>query len=126
MKQTRLFLCLFLVSVSVCLTQADELSVNPAPSGTAYVSALPASEITVSAGKPGTVKLKFSVKSGFHINSNHPNSDLQIPTKLRLDPPTDIGIGQVTYPEGTQLSLSFAQNQKLSVYTGEFSLTAPV
>jgi len=121
------FLCLLLVSLPpVFPARADDLSPGLALPSSGYVSVLPVSEITVSAGRPGTVQLKFSVKSGYHINSNHPNSDLQIPTKLRLDPPTDIGIGEVTYPEGQQLSLSFAPNQKFSVYTGEFSVVASV
>ena len=125
MKLTRLFLCLLLVSAPVCLTSADELTVSPA-SSSGYVSALPVAEITVSAGRPAKVKLDFSIKSGYHINSNHPNSDEQIPTKLRLDPPTDIGVGELTYPEGTELSLSFAPGLKLSVYSGEFTVRASV
>ncbi len=126
MKLTSFFLCLLLVSLPARQTLADDLSSAPASYSSGYVSALPAPEIKVSAGRPGAVKLSFSVKSGYHINSNHPNSDLQIPTKLRLDPPTDIGIGEVTYPGGTELSLTFAPNQKFSVYTGEFSIVASV
>jgi hypothetical protein len=123
---TRFFLCMLLVSSPIRQTLADDLSTGPASSSSGYVSVLPVPEITVSAGRPGVAKLQFSVKSGYHINSNQPHSDLQIPTKLRLDPPTDIGIGKVTYPDGTELSLSFSPNQTFSVYTGEFSIAARV
>jgi len=131
MKPTRLFLCLLLLSFPILQAPADELSsgLSLAPESvpsTGFVSALPAREITVSAGRPARVKLEFSIRSGYHINSNRPNSDEQIPTKLRLDPPTDIGVGKVSYPEGTELSLSFAPGVKLSVYSGEFSILASV
>ena len=73
-------------------------------------------------GKPGTVELDFRVKQGFHINSNHPNSAYLIPTVLKLDPPTDIAIGQVDYPPGRDLSFAFAPDEKLNVYSGDFAV----
>src|SRR5438876_9923483 len=110
MKLTRFLTLLLLLALPIAQAPADEPSSTPV-SGSGYVSALPAPEVTVSAGKPATVKLQFSIRSGFHINSNHPNSDLQIPTELKqiptelkLDAPTDIGIGELTYPPGTELS----------------------
>ncbi|HZR28963.1 MAG TPA: hypothetical protein VFA71_09290, partial [Terriglobales bacterium] len=78
MKPTRLFLFLFLLSLPMLQSPADELSSGlsspPVPSS-GFVSAMPAHEITVSAGRPAQVKLGFTIKSGYHINSNHPNSD---------------------------------------------------
>src|SRR5260370_36806134 len=103
MKLTSFFLCLLLVSLPARQTLADDLSSAPASYSSGYGSALPAPEIKVSAGRPGAVKLSFSVKSGYHINSNHPNSDLLIPTKFRLVPPPAIGIAEVTYPVRTDL-----------------------
>lgn len=120
MKLIRFFGVMLLAVLPVLTAPADEAS-----SGTGYVSALPTPEVTVSADKPAVVKLQFSVKSGYHINSNHPYSDLQIPTKLNLDPPTDISIRQVTYPEGSELTLAFSP-EKLSVYNGEFTVLASV
>jgi hypothetical protein len=126
MRTNRSLLCLFLLCLPLLKAPADEtLSIPGGGPSPGFVSALPASEITVSAGKPAIATLQFNVKSGYHINSNRPNSDLLIPTKLKLDPPTDIGIGQVTYPDGQELNLSFSQ-EKFSVYTGEFSVLAKV
>jgi len=129
MRPIHLSLFLLLLSLPMLQAPADELSSGlsspPVPSS-GFVSALPAHEITVSAGRPAQVKLGFSIKSGYHINSSRPNSEEQIPTRLRLDPPTDIGVGKVTYPKGTDLSLSFAPGLKLSVYSGEFSVLASV
>ncbi len=75
-------------------------------------------------GKASTVTLAFRVASGFHINSNHPNSELLIPTVLKLDPPTDLSLGNFQYPDGEQLSFPFAPDEKLSVYTGDFKVQA--
>jgi hypothetical protein len=82
--------------------------------------------VTVAAGKPAVASLKFRVQRGFHINSNHPNSDLLIPTRLKLNPPTDVGVGNVTYPAGKDISLPFAPNEKLNVFSGEFKVSAIV
>jgi hypothetical protein len=75
-------------------------------------------------GKSAAVTLNFRVAKGFHINSNHPNSELLIPTALKLDPPTDLSLGNIQYPAGEQLSFAFAPDEKLSVYTGDFSVQA--
>ena len=77
-------------------------------------------------GKASTVKLTFRVAPGFHINSNHPNSEMLIPTVLKLDPPTDLSLGNFQYPDGQQLSFPFAPDEKLSVYTGDFGISAIV
>jgi hypothetical protein len=90
------------------------------------VTMSPAAAVTLTRGKPGTVDLRFRVPSGFHINSNKPNSEFLIPTALRLNPPTDIVIGKINYPPGEQTALAFAPNEKLSVYTGQFPLSVVV
>ena len=93
---------------------------------TPSVSMSPPPLISIHAGKPGQVHLSFHVASGFHINSNTPKSEFLIPTVLKLDPPTDIMIGKVTYPKGEELSFPFAPDEKLSVYSGTFDLSVAV
>src|SRR5713101_6965832 len=90
------------------------------------VTMSPAPMVTVTRGKPNTVSLRFHVGAGFHVNSNHPNSEFLIPTALKLNPPTDIVIGRVSYPAGEEMSFAFAPEDKLSVYTGEFPVTVEV
>ena len=60
------------------------------------------------------------------MNSNQPKSEFLIPTVLKLSAPTDIVIGRVTYPAGTEMSFAFAPDDKLSVYTGEFPVAVEV
>lgn len=89
-----------------------------------YVSFEGASPTTVTPGKPADVELHFKVKEGFHVNSNQPKSELLIPTTLKLEPPTDLAAGSITYPPGKDLSFPFDPTEKLSVYSDDFTVTA--
>jgi len=98
---------------------AQDLTTTPrGPS----VTMAPVALVTIPGGKPGEVHLQFRVARGFHINSNTPKSEFLIPTVLKLDAPTDIVVGKVTYPPGIDMSFAFAPEEKLSVYSGEFTV----
>ena len=103
------------------LTAQDSLG-KKAPS----VTQSPAPLISVIRGKATNVELRFHVGSGFHINSNKPAAEYLIPTTLKLDVPTDIVVGKITYPRGEEMSFAFAPDEKLSVYSGEFNLLVQV
>ncbi len=90
------------------------------------VTMAPAPVTTVTRGKSNPVNLSFRVGSGFHVNSNQPKSEFLIPTVLKLSAPTDIVIGRVNYPAGTEMSFTFAPDDKLSVYSGEFPVVVEV
>jgi hypothetical protein len=100
----------------------EDLPARKSPS----VTMAPVSVTTVTRGKPNPVNLRFRVGSGFHVNSNQPKSEFLIPTVLKLSAPTDIVIGRVTYPAGTEMSFTFAPDDKLSVYSGEFPVVVEV
>ncbi len=93
---------------------------------TLHVTAEPVPPVTVAAGKPARVQMKFRVSPGYHINSNQPGSELLIPTVLHLSPPTDIGVGKITYPAGQPLTLAIAPDERLNVYSAEFAIAANV
>lgn len=93
-------------------------------SGKPSVSVLQIQSAPLQKGKAATVTLSFRVANGFHINSNHPNSELLIPTVLKLDPPTDLSLGNIRYPDGQELSFAFSPDDKLSVYSGDFTVQA--
>jgi Disulphide bond corrector protein DsbC len=90
------------------------------------VTMSPAPITTVTRGRANTVNLEFHVSPGFHINSNKPGAEYLIPTTLKLDVPTDIVVGKTTYPPGQEMSFAFAPNEKLSVYSGTFTLAVSV
>ena len=86
----------------------------------------PPAMVTIPAGTAGSVELRFRIGSGFHINSNTPKSEFLIPTALKLEPPTDIAVGKISYPPGEDISLPFQPDEKLNVYSGEFALQVEV
>ena len=116
----------FIAGFLLVLAAACAAMFDTAPETPAWVTPLPVAKIIVSSGKPANVKLRFRVAEGYHINSNQPGSELLIPTKLQLNPPTDIGIGSISYPPGHDLVLSVAPDQPLNVYSGEFAITGKV
>ena len=89
-----------------------------------YVSFEGASPATITPGRPSDVELHFKVKEGFHVNSNQPKSELLIPTTLKLEPPTDLAAGSITYPPGKDVSFPFDPSEKLNVYSDDFTVKA--
>ena len=77
---------------------------------------------SIDRGHPSTVELQFRVARGFHINSNRPKQEYLKKTELKLEAPTDIVIGRISYPDGIDRSFPFAPNDKLNVYTGDFAV----
>lgn len=86
----------------------------------------PVPTTTIVRGERGKVNVEFHVGPGYHINSNTPSAEYLIPTTLRLDAPTDVVVGKVTYPTGKLESFPFSPKQKLSVYSGTFLLSVSV
>jgi hypothetical protein len=90
------------------------------------VSMVPVGLVTAERATQTMVPLNFRVASGFHINSNMPRSEFLIPTSLKMDLPTDIILGKIEYPEGQDLSFPFSPDEKLSVYSGDFTVNVAV
>jgi hypothetical protein len=86
----------------------------------------PAALTPIDRGGPGIVHLQFRVARGYHVNSNQPKQQYLKKTELKLDAPTDIVIGRITYPPGQDRSFPFTQNEKLSVYSGDFEVDVTV
>jgi len=80
----------------------------------------------VARGKANSVELRFHVGQDFHVNSNKPAAEYLIPTTLKLDPPTDIVVGRITYPPGQEMSFAFSPDEKLIVYSGSFAVEVEV
>jgi hypothetical protein len=90
------------------------------------VEVAPVGKVQVRAGATAKVDLDFRIVSEFHINSNKPKSELLIPTTLRLNTTDPIKISSVTYPAGQDMSFPFAPSDKLSVYSGDFTITTVI
>ncbi|MFL6300964.1 MAG: protein-disulfide reductase DsbD domain-containing protein [Terriglobales bacterium] len=91
-----------------------------------YVSQLTTPHVSVAGAQTATVELKFAIQPEMHINSNHPNTDNLIATKLTLDLPTDLSVVKTIYPAGKDFAFAFDPSEKLNVYSGEFPITLHV
>lgn len=127
MKMKYLFV-ITLLAASLSATQyafTQDQSLSPAKRS--FVTAVPVNAVTVRSGHPAPVTFTFHIQPGYHINSNKPLMPELIPTQLKFSlPSSDMVIGRVKYPEGQLMSFAFDPNQKLSVYSGDFSVKAVV
>jgi cytochrome c biogenesis DsbD-like protein len=112
-------------TVLACLTCLPAFAQEVRGNGPS-VSLVSAPDVTVTRGKAGTVPLGFRIARGFHVNSNTPRSEYLIPTELKLEAVTDIVVSGVKYPAGQDLAFDFAPGEKLSVYSGDFTLGVSV
>jgi hypothetical protein len=82
--------------------------------------------VTAERTKQTMVDLNFRVPSGYHVNSNTPKSEFLIPTALKMEVPTDIILGKIAYPAGVDMTFPFSPDEKLSVYSGDFTIAVGV
>jgi hypothetical protein len=82
----------------------------------------PVGNVQLRAGSSANLELDFRIGPEFHINSNKPRADYLIPTVLKLNPPQPVTVGDVKYPAGEDMTFAFSPNEKLSVYSGDFSI----
>jgi Disulphide bond corrector protein DsbC len=115
-----LSLIVIIYAPAFCLAQSFAGTKVPA------IEYQPPAIATIYRGHSGTVELQFRIPSGFHINSHQPKQDYLIETELRLDAPTDIVLEKISYPPGEDRSFPFAPDEKLSVYSGDFSIGVAV
>jgi len=83
-------------------------------------------QVTVVAGKASVVALHFRIAQGLHINSHTPKDEFLIPTTFSIPEGAGVRIESATYPAGTELVLPMDPKNKISVYTGEFTILARI
>jgi hypothetical protein len=79
-------------------------------------------QVTISANQPAKVVLHFRVGEGLHINSHTPHEQFLIPTTFSIPESSGVRLEDAVFPPGTDLTLPYDPNEKLSVYTGEFTI----
>ena len=117
--RTAAWLCILLILIA-SLSSAQ----TPGQAPTLTVAAVPL--VTAQRGQPTMVNLNFRIPVGYHINSNTPKSEFLIPTALKMDLPTDIILGKIEYPAGEDRNFPFSPDEKLSVYSGDFTIAVAV
>ncbi len=88
------------------------------------VSYLFPEQVSIPAQKSTAVDLHFRVADGLHINSHTPREKSLIATNLAVAETSALKVTGVEFPAGTDYAFAFDPSEKLSVYTGEFTLKA--
>lgn len=115
--------CLLMAAIvlsSACVLSAQTLGKAP----TLTVAAVP--PVSAERTKQTMVDLNFRVPPGYHVNSNTPKSEFLIATALKMEVPTDIVLGKIAYPAGVDMTFPFSPDEKLSVYSGDFTISVGV
>ncbi len=101
---------------------AASVSTAQTPGKAPTLTMAPVPLLTAPRAAQTMVELNFRVPSGYHVNSNTPKSEFLIPTALKMELPTDIILGKIEYPAGQDRTFPFSPDEKLSVYSGDFSI----
>ncbi len=109
---------ILLVFATLCSAQ------TPGKAPTLTMAAVPL--VTAERTQQTMVDLNFRVPHGYHVNSNTPKSEFLIPTALKMDLPTDIILGKIQYPAGADMTFPFSPDEKLNVYSGDFTIAVGV
>jgi DsbC/DsbD-like thiol-disulfide interchange protein len=86
----------------------------------------PIRDLTVKLGQTVPVHFTIRIRPGFHVNSHKPITAELIPTEMTFTPPEDLVIAKVKYPVGEEINLPFDPTNKLSVYSGDITVSAVV
>jgi hypothetical protein len=124
-KQVRVAACM-VFGLACLLAQGQSGGMSRYSAQPAAVQYLYPEQVTVAAGKPGSVALHFRIAPGMHINSHTPREDYLIPTTFSIPDGTGVRLKDAVYPAGTDLTLPIDPKTKLSVYTGEFVIQAHI
>ena len=119
-------LCVTAAPIAFC--QQDSLTSTPQNSvlKSQAVEYLYPEQVSVPAGKPSPVMLHFRIQQNLHINSHTPRADFLIPTVFSVPETSGVKLANATYPAGADFALPSDPDQKLSVYTGEFTIQAKI
>jgi hypothetical protein len=100
------------------------LQSHPAAAKPPAVSYLFPEQVTITADKPSPIDLHFKVANGLHVNSHTPRTEELIPTTLKLPETSGVRLVNAVFPPGIDFAFPIDPQQKLSVYTGEFTVHA--
>lgn len=91
----------------------------------AVIALRSASAATPAAGGTASATLTFALAPGYHVNSNHPNSDFLIPTALHWAAAGGVKVVAIHWPEPEERKFSFSATP-LAVFSGAFPVTVEV
>lgn len=83
-------------------------------------------QISIPAGKASPVALHFRIKENLHINSHKPREQYLIPTVFSIPESSGVRLAEAAYPAGTDFTLPADPDEKLLVYTGDFTIQTKI
>jgi thiol:disulfide interchange protein DsbD len=116
---------LFAAALALALPRAAASTTLPAAGeivGISSVTLAPPS----AANQTATLEITAQILPGWHINSNRPLNPAYIPTRVTVAAPGGVSVGEVRYPPADEVALGFAEGEKLSVFTGAFTVAVPL
>src|ERR1700760_2241478 len=87
-----------------------------------FVVMAPMGKVQLRVGATKAVSLDFRVGPEYHINSHTPKSPLLIPTAIKLEAQAPVVLSDVKYPAGQDVSFAFSGDEKLTVYSADFTI----
>jgi hypothetical protein len=111
---------LVVAASALLISPSASTAQTPGKAPTVTMAAVPLT--TAQRAAQTMVELNFRVPAGYHVNSNTPKSEFLIATALKMELPTDIILGKIEYPAGEDKAFPFSPDEKLSVYSGDFSI----
>lgn len=80
----------------------------------------PPQKAAVKRGATAEVRLTVHVRNGYHINSNAPEEDYLIPTKLSWEPGA-LTAAEIVFPKPERQTFSFSE-KPIPVFAGKFEV----
>jgi Disulphide bond corrector protein DsbC len=126
--RTLLTAAFFIAPSTTAFCQEDPLTSSSHQSvlKTQAVEYLYPEQVSVPAGKTSPVTLHFRIQQNLHINSHAPRSEYLIPTVFSVPETSGVKLADAAYPPGADFTLPADPGQKLSVYTGDFTIQAKI
>jgi hypothetical protein len=131
-KAKKVFACSLAAAVmgATCATLHAQDPLNESPHRSLMkseaVQYLYPEQVTVEAGKPSAIALHFRIQQNLHINSHTPREQFLIPTVFSIPESSGVRLAGASYPAGADFTLPVDPSEKLSVYTGEFTIDARI
>lgn len=85
-----------------------------------FVSVDPPQKTAVKRGGTAEVRLTAHVRNGYHINSDAPEEDYLIPTRLRWEPGA-LAAAEILFPKPERRQFSFS-DKPIPVFAGQFQI----
>lgn len=92
--------------------------------GVRPASVLPVGPISVEPGQTFEITLPVQLRPGYHMNSDEPNEEYLIPTKLEWTSP-GFAVESVAYPEAEEVTYTFSE-KPLSVFSGKILIRSKI